>query len=32
MDAASDVDPFENFDDSGDDGLSSSGPPEVSGK
>jgi hypothetical protein len=32
MDAASDVDPFEDFDDSGEDGLSSSGPPEVSGK
>jgi hypothetical protein len=32
MDSASDVDPFETFDDSGDDGLSSSGPPEVSGK
>jgi hypothetical protein len=32
MDAASDVDPFEDLDDSGEDGLSSSGPPEVSGK
>jgi hypothetical protein len=31
MDAASDVDPFDSFDDSGDD-LSSSVPPEVSGK
>jgi hypothetical protein len=32
MDAASDVDPFEDFGDSGEDGPSSSGPPEVWGK
>jgi hypothetical protein len=31
MDSASDVDPFDSFDDSGDD-LASSVPPEVSGK